>query len=98
MKSKKFPSKRHPAHQTNAVHRVQAEKVFRGRVKWFNAAKGYGFIEIEDPVKDGAESEVFVHASSITGTGFRALAEGEKVQFELSDERGRQATKVVALQ
>jgi CspA family cold shock protein len=48
-----------------------------GTVKWFNEAKGYGFITPEDGAKD-----LFVHRSNIAGEGFRTLAEGAKVEFE----------------
>jgi CspA family cold shock protein len=48
-----------------------------GTVKWFNDAKGYGFITPDDGEKD-----VFVHHSSIEGFGFKSLAEGAKVEFE----------------
>jgi len=61
----------------------------RGTVKWFNDSKGYGFIQ--QPTGD----DVFVHFSSITGDGFRTLAEGEEVEFELRDtEKGLQAADV----
>ncbi|MGD8387797.1 MAG: cold-shock protein [Desulfobacteraceae bacterium] len=49
-----------------------------GTVKWFNDAKGFGFIQQEDEGPD-----VFVHFSAINGTGFRTLAEGERVTFEI---------------
>ena len=49
-----------------------------GTVKWFNDAKGYGFISPDDGSKD-----VFVHHSSIAGNGFKSLAEGAKVEFEV---------------
>ena len=49
-----------------------------GTVKWFNDSKGFGFITPEDSDRD-----CFVHYSAISGTGFRTLAEGEKVQFDL---------------
>ena len=62
----------------------------QGRVKWFNNAKGYGFI-IQD---DGPE--VFVHYSAIQSEGYKALAEGDAVSFEISDsDKGPQATNVV---
>ena len=51
----------------------------RGKVKWFNDAKGYGFIE-----QDGGE-DVFVHFSSITMDGFKTLAEGQAVEFEIKN-------------
>jgi len=61
----------------------------RGTVKWFNDSKGYGFIQQK------AGDDVFVHFSAIAGEGFRTLAEGEEVQFELSDtEKGIQAADV----
>ncbi|HEY8555354.1 MAG TPA: cold-shock protein [Burkholderiales bacterium] len=50
-----------------------------GTVKWFNDSKGYGFISPADGGKD-----VFVHHSAIQGTGFKTLAEGQKVQFEVT--------------
>ncbi|HYX26729.1 MAG TPA: cold shock domain-containing protein [Thermoanaerobaculia bacterium] len=59
----------------------------QGTVKWFNASKGYGFIEAEG-------DEVFVHNSSIVGSGFRALKPGEQVSFEISEDRGHQAVNV----
>jgi cold shock protein len=62
-----------------------------GNVKWFNNAKGYGFIV---PV-DGGE-EVFVHFSSIEADGYKTLTEGQKVEFEHTQgPKGRQATRVV---
>jgi CspA family cold shock protein len=62
----------------------------KGTVKWFNDAKGYGFI-----TQPGGD-DVFVHFSSIIGDGFRTLAEGEVVEFEIAQtERGLQAAKVV---
>ena len=60
-----------------------------GTVKWFNNSKGYGFISREE-VED-----VFVHFNAIEGTGYRTLAEGDKVQFEVEQgAKGLQATKV----
>ncbi|GBE31003.1 cold shock-like protein CspLA [bacterium BMS3Bbin04] len=49
----------------------------QGTVKWFNEAKGFGFIEMEDG------QDVFVHFSAIEGSGFKTLREGEAVEFEL---------------
>lgn len=51
----------------------------QGTVKWFNDAKGFGFIKQDD------ESDVFVHYSQIAGDGFRTLEEGQEVQFELRE-------------
>lgn len=63
-----------------------------GRVKWFNDSKGYGFIEQE------GGRDVFVHFTAIEGEGFKSLAEGQKVEFEIAeDAKGPQATKVVKL-
>ncbi len=52
----------------------------KGKVKWFSDAKGYGFIQAEESDKD-----IFVHYSSISQDGFRTLAKGEDVEFELID-------------
>ncbi len=61
-----------------------------GSVKWFNDAKGYGFI-----VQDGNERDIFVHYTAIGGDGFKTLAEGQKVDFELIEgPKGLQATNV----
>lgn len=60
-----------------------------GRVKWFNAEKGFGFIE-----RDGGE-DVFVHFSAIQGDGYRTLDEGQEVTFEIENgQRGPQAANV----
>lgn len=61
-----------------------------GTVKWFNDAKGYGFVTPEDGSKD-----VFVHFSAISGNGFKSLAEGDRVEFEVEDgQKGPQAANV----
>ena len=61
----------------------------QGTVKWFNDAKGYGFIS-----KEGGE-DVFVHFSAIQAQGFKSLAEGDKVEFEVSrGPKGLQAANV----
>ena len=57
-----------------------------GTVKWFNPTKGFGFI-----VPDDGGNDVFVHISEVEKAGLKALDEGQKVQFELQDNRGRQA-------
>ena len=63
----------------------------KGRVKWFNERKGYGFIEQDDDEKD-----VFVHYSAIGGDGFRTLPEGQAVEFDIVEgPRGPQAANVV---
>lgn len=60
-----------------------------GKVKWFNDAKGYGFIERPDG------DDVFVHYTAIQGTGFRSLSEGMEVEFEVVDgPKGKQAANV----
>ncbi|RYL94493.1 cold-shock protein [Sporolactobacillus sp. Y61] len=64
-----------------------------GTVKWFNADKGFGFIEVE-----GENDDVFVHFSAIQGDGFKTLDEGQAVQFEVVDgNRGPQAANVTKL-
>ena len=61
----------------------------RGVVKWFNNAKGFGFIRLEDG------NEVFVHYSSITGEGYKTLQEGQTVEFEITEgPKGKQAQNV----
>ena len=62
----------------------------QGKVKWFNAEKGFGFIESEDG------DDVFVHFSAIQGDGFKSLEEGQAVEFEIVEgARGPQAANVV---
>ncbi|CAH8772101.1 cold shock domain-containing protein [Paenibacillus dendritiformis] len=64
----------------------------KGTVKWFNAEKGYGFIQVENG------DDVFVHYSAIQGDGFKSLDEGQAVEFEISEgNRGPQAANVIKL-
>jgi len=61
----------------------------KGKVKWFNNSKGYGFIERENG------EDVFVHYTSIVGDGYRTLEEGQAVEFEVVEgKKGLQATNV----
>jgi cold shock protein len=65
----------------------------RGTVKWFNEAKGFGFITREDGEKD-----CFVHHSAIRGEGFKNLAEGERVEFDVvQGQKGPSAENVVRI-
>jgi len=60
-----------------------------GRVKWFNDSKGFGFIETDDG------TDAFVHHSDIQGEGYKSLAEGDAVEFEISQgDKGPKATNV----
>ncbi|GAA4862674.1 cold-shock protein CspD [Paenibacillus vulneris] len=64
----------------------------KGTVKWFNAEKGYGFIQVE------GGDDVFVHFSAIQGEGFKTLEEGQSVEFEITQgNRGPQAANVIKL-
>lgn len=64
----------------------------RGRVKWFNDEKGYGFIETE------GSKDVFVHFSAIAGEGYRSLKEGQEVEFDIvQDGKGPRADRVTVV-
>ncbi len=64
-----------------------------GKVKWFNEAKGYGFIQQDNG------PDVFVHFSAIKSEGFKTLAEGQRVQFDIvEDEKGLKAANVTKVQ
>src|SRR5204863_4731936 len=80
---------RTPAVQ-DRINRWEAARMARGKVKWFNDAKGYGFIE-----QEGGE-DVFVHFSAIQMDGFKTLAEGQLVEFEVkAGDKGLHAANVV---
>jgi CspA family cold shock protein len=69
-----------------------AGSMAKGKVKWFNDQKGYGFIQQENG------PDVFVHHSAIVGDGFKTLAEGQAVEFEITQgEKGPRAANVVKL-
>jgi cold shock protein len=57
-----------------------------GTVKWFNATKGFGFIQ-----PDGGGKDVFVHISAVERAGMRSLNEGQKISYEIQTERGKEA-------
>jgi len=63
-----------------------------GTVKWFNAQKGYGFIQPQDGGKD-----VFVHISAVERAGLGTLSEGQKVKYEIARDRGKDAAANLSL-
>ena len=60
-----------------------------GTVKWFNATKGYGFIQPDG----GGDKDVFVHISAVERAGFSSLAEGAKVSFDIVADRGKESAE-----
>ena len=90
--------KRHPERRSPNLHRSHApaapspppsEGRSQGAVKWFNAAKGFGFIHAEDG------EDLFVHFSAIGGDGYRSLTDGDRVAFDVVESgKGRQAANV----
>lgn len=79
-------------HRNANVIQVKHMSTETGTVKWFNETKGFGFIERENG------PDVFVHFSAIQGDGFKTLADGQKVEFNVTDgQKGPQAENVVAI-
>jgi cold shock protein len=77
-------------HRGASLTRREVESMAHGTVKWFNDAKGYGFITQEDGGDD-----VFVHFNAIQAQGFKSLSEGDKVEFEVTKgPKGLQAANV----
>ena len=72
---------------------LKENKMANGTVKWFNTAKGYGFIAPEDGSKD-----VFVHITALEKAGLRRLDDGQKVSFELATEKGKPSAVHIQLQ
>jgi CspA family cold shock protein len=76
-------------HRGASLKRRGSREMAQGHVKWFNDAKGYGFISQEDG------EDVFVHFSAIQAQGFKSLVEGDKVEFEVTKgPKGLQASNV----
>lgn len=77
---------------THKLNRMTIMSTTTGTVKWFNEAKGFGFIEQENG------PDVFAHFNAIVGDGFKTLAEGQKVEFTVTEgQKGPQAENIVAL-
>jgi CspA family cold shock protein len=79
--------------RTSAQHKEFGSMRVKGTVKWFNDSKGFGFLTRED-----GQPDCFVHHSAISGTGFKSLTEGEKVEFDVvAGQKGPAAQNVVVL-
>jgi len=79
--------------RTSAQHKEFGSMRVKGTVKWFNDSKGFGFLTRED-----GQADCFVHHSAISGTGFKSLTEGEKVEFDVvAGQKGPAAQNVVVL-
>jgi CspA family cold shock protein len=77
------------APQKTACGKQRSRRVAEGTVKWFNDSKGFGFIEQNNG------PDVFVHFSAIQGDGFKSLAEGDRVSFDVTEgQKGPQASNV----
>jgi CspA family cold shock protein len=89
LSQKQLRKARTPAVVAGAASGTKKVKMAQGTVKWFNGDKGYGFIAVE------GGPDVFVHFSAITGTGYRSLEEGQKVEFDITQgQKGPQAENV----
>jgi CspA family cold shock protein len=75
------------------IEMEQTGETHTGTVKWFNPTKGFGFI-----LPDEGNGDVFVHISAVEQAGFKTLDEGQKVSYELFDNRGRKAAGNLTLQ
>jgi len=86
---RKFRSSGTPNQRSQLLQEVRSMARITGTVKWFNDAKGYGFLSRE------GGPDVFVHFSAIQGNGFKSLAEGDRVEFEIvQGQKGPQAADV----
>ena len=85
-----FPSP--PQFQTSALLNLKEANMAIGTVKWFNAQKGFGFIQPSDGGKD-----VFVHISAVERAGLSSLKEGQKVKYEIARDRGKESAANLSL-